>query len=214
MAKEKPVTKELYLHQNLYNWTAERDIYYQRHFANVQGKILDFGCGNGNFVSLDRNNIVGVDTNRKYIDFCKKRKLEVKHFGGKSIDFADNTFSAINCHDVFEYVLNPEEIIRAFLRVLKPGGKLILMTNDIEKFRFKFWADDYMRRNAFGKKSLVQFLLDNGFERINVKNDYLYHGTHYLCRKGLNKRFILFLEDFIHIFLKSPFLIATAYKPK
>ncbi|MDO4540643.1 MAG: methyltransferase domain-containing protein [Syntrophomonadaceae bacterium] len=52
------------------------------------------------------------------------------HFHEGSIDslpWEDNFFDAINCLDVLEHTFSPENIIREFSRVLKPGG-IVLIT--------------------------------------------------------------------------------------
>ncbi len=43
-----------------------------------------------------------------------------------SIPAPDASFDAILCVEVFEHIPNPEEALREFERLLKPGGKLIL----------------------------------------------------------------------------------------
>lgn len=97
---------------------------------------LDFGCGPGTLVSLLPASItaVGVDIAGDQIAYARQ------HYAGPAkefipidsmpLPFADQTFETISCVEVIEHLDagTTEAIFSEFLRVLKPGGKIIVTT--------------------------------------------------------------------------------------
>jgi SAM-dependent methyltransferase len=52
--------------------------------------------------------------------------VEFVCYSGGQTPFAQETFDTVVCVDVIEHLPKPEEFLREFLRVLKPGGHLLL----------------------------------------------------------------------------------------
>jgi SAM-dependent methyltransferase len=46
------------------------------------------------------------------------------------IPFADESFGAVLCNMSFEYLIRPDKICREILRILKPGGSLVISVSD------------------------------------------------------------------------------------
>lgn len=99
--------------------------------------ILDAGCGYGRVAErlLSRGaRAVGVDISRKMINYCN-RELQ----GGfasaiadiADLPFCDGSFSKIVCVGVLVHVESPQQAIREFARVLKPGGILVTVNNNL-----------------------------------------------------------------------------------
>jgi ubiquinone/menaquinone biosynthesis C-methylase UbiE len=97
---------------------------------------LDFGCGPGTLVSLLSADVsaVGVDIAGAQITYARR------HYSGPGKDFLkidteqlpfpDKTFDSISCVEVIEHLdaRVTAAIFSEFLRVLKPGGQLIVTT--------------------------------------------------------------------------------------
>lgn len=151
----------------------ETNVYYSMFFSDVTGKILEIGCSIGNFVALDPKNIVGVDVDKDAIEIAKKRGLNcaVMDVDREKLDFPSNTFDAINAHAILEHLNHPLEALKEIHRILKPHGKLVLMTADAKKFGHLFW-DDYTHKRPYSKESLEHMAYDAGFKDIKISYEH------------------------------------------
>jgi len=103
-----------------------------KNFADqIKGKkILDVGCGNGNYTAMfahDDNKVVGVDIN----DFRQKKFIKNFRFvkyKGKKLPFKNQEFDIVVSFDVVEHVENDVFFIGEIYRVLRKGGDIYLAT--------------------------------------------------------------------------------------
>src|SRR5207248_7129412 len=103
-----------------------------------RGRVLDLGCGRGEFVELLREHGVpaeGVDGDEDMVDYCRDRGLPVvradlfDHLAGLPAASLDGVFAA----QVIEH-LPPERLWRLVhlcAAALKPGGALVFETINI-----------------------------------------------------------------------------------
>ena len=107
-----------------------------------QGRILDIGGYDGFLLSqLDAPQKVSVDIEtlplHEGISYCLG--------DGLTLPFRDSSFDTIYALDVLEHVDDEAHFARELLRVLKPGGRLILTTpqHDIRIFpsRMQAWVN-------------------------------------------------------------------------
>jgi len=184
-----------------YDWY--QFLYYERYFKNTEGKILDVGCGVGNFIIINPERIEGVDIDEKAIQKCKERGLKARKGSGYGLPYASNTFDNINCSAVLEHVGSPHQLMKELRRVLKPNGKLVLLTPDITKWGFDFWSVAYhWEGHPFSKKSLLALAHDHGFRDIKVENGFV----------GVPFPFGTLLQDAIGKFKRTRNLVMEAKK--
>ena len=97
-------------------------------------RILDFGCGTGNYTNLlqrtTRASIYGVEPAQAMrIRAKEKNKLTTIEEGDHThIPFADNYFDMIFTIDVIHHIPDIAAMLREFYRSLKPGGKVCIIT--------------------------------------------------------------------------------------
>ena len=117
---------------------------------NGKAKILDLGCGAGRHVFFMANeNIVpyGVDFSEEGIEYTKSilrecgRQEYIDNIQVSSLTklpYKDNFFNGIICYGVLYYLDNHgiSKAIQEMYRVLKPGGKLLLVVRSIEDYRY------------------------------------------------------------------------------
>lgn len=96
-------------------------------------KILEIGSGLGYLThALNKEGFVceGLEYSSSAVDFAKKFFNE-KHTVGIIEDFSSNhlvMYDVVIATEVIEHVIDPNKFIEDILKVLKPGGKLILTT--------------------------------------------------------------------------------------
>jgi len=70
------------------------------------------------------------------------------------LPFGDQSFDYVTCLEGLEHIENPQQAMREFARVLKPGGKLFVST----PFAFPVHQKpyDYYRYTAYGLRLLIE----------------------------------------------------------
>jgi len=179
-------------------------IIYHRFFRKVKGKILDVGCNVGNFISLNPRSIIGIEKEKECLKISKERGFDVKFMDiNKSINFKNNYFSAIYCSHVIEHLEKPLNVMREFYRILKVGGKLILITPDFisrHDKKHKGFYSDYTHKQPFTMESLKMIAYDSGFRKFNVTYSYKHlKGLGWLVRHNVIKiEQVIKLQNFLY----------------
>ena len=132
-------------------WKSVKDFCDSMHIcSNANSTILDAGCGNGKNIIYMKNrfpmsNIVGFDTCIHFVDECKKKKLNVHFDDVRCIQYKNNSFDYILCIAVLHHLKTEKERIEALkqlLRILKPGGKLLITM-------WAYESDIYSKKRKF-----------------------------------------------------------------
>lgn len=106
-------------------------------------KVLDAGCGEGR-TSLriaEKTGAVleGVDLVPRSIKVAKKRarksaaKINFQIADYNRLPFEDATFDVVFTLETFTHTSNPPKTIKEFMRVLKPGGKIVIFDYSVKK---------------------------------------------------------------------------------
>lgn len=106
-------------------------------FGDVENiELLDAGCAKGRFSkALARMGAVvtGIDPSESFITIARKNVPEAKFdiASVTEIPFEDECFDGVFCLEVLEHVPDTEKAICEMARVLKPGGKIIIIDKNI-----------------------------------------------------------------------------------
>lgn len=106
-----------------------RDDPLYRHYLHGR-KVLDVGCGAGEFLARDAENFVGIDIDGQLIATCKEKGLKAEIGSALAPGFPDASFDAVHAAQLIEH-LTPAEatvFLSQAARVLKPGGLVYLTT--------------------------------------------------------------------------------------
>jgi SAM-dependent methyltransferase len=142
---------------------AER-FYYNLFFRKGQ-KILDIGCSTGNFIAQDPENIKGIDIDKDAVLIARKRGFDVQwHDARRPLPFRSGSFGHVHCRHVLEHLADPLPFMREILRVLAPGGRILLLT---DRMTSGFW-DDYTHQRPYTLVSLRHLAKDAGFRKFSV----------------------------------------------
>lgn len=173
--------KEYYQFTNLFRGDVhlieERQKEYLEYFKNCN-RVIDLGCGRGEFVQLLRNHniqAIGIDTNREMVEFCKKEGLPVEE--ADSISYLskcpENSLDGIFSAQVVEHlsVANVRLLLELAYRALKPDGCCIIETpNPMSLYAYSH----YFHLDVTHKKPLhpqaLRFLMEiSGFKGLEIK---------------------------------------------
>jgi SAM-dependent methyltransferase len=128
------------------------------------GKTLDVGCGLGELIELYKDSY-GVDSNRFVVEYCKSRGLKCSVGSVYNIPFKDGEFDTVVAVHLLEHLDKPEEALRELKRVLRKGGKLILIVPNR-----KGYNRDKTHARYWDKKGLVEFLSKSGLSVKSAKD--------------------------------------------
>jgi malonyl-CoA O-methyltransferase len=111
----------------------------QDYFGALTGKrILDAGCGKGRFARVLRESdrtaeIWGLDISPEMLKFAP---AGVKKAAGSmtALPFPDQTFDFVYATESLEHAVETEKAVSELCRVLKPGGRLVIIDKNIQHF--------------------------------------------------------------------------------
>jgi phosphatidylethanolamine/phosphatidyl-N-methylethanolamine N-methyltransferase len=106
---------------------------------SVGGKVLEVGVGTGlSFDDYDRSTeITGIDLSEPMLAKARAKMAsgrfpwvkEVRQMDAHAMEFADSTFDCVVAQFVITLVENPEQVLSECHRVVKPGGRIILVNH-------------------------------------------------------------------------------------
>ncbi|MBT4349570.1 class I SAM-dependent methyltransferase [bacterium] len=146
-------------------------------------EVLDIGCGyNAELLTTVEGKIktgVGIDmsVNTKFKSSLSKIKL-VEGRVDEKLPFKDNSFDSVSALAIIEHVEKPKMMLTEILRVLKPGGVVLLTTPPlISKPILEFMArlgiisraEIADHKRYYTKKGLSVIMKKIGFSNISIK---------------------------------------------
>lgn len=147
-----------------------------------KGKILDVGCGRGDFLSCMQFRgweTYGVETAEVAVRHCREvQGLNIFHGELLEANFPANHFDVVRLWHVLEHVQIPKEILQEINRILKPEGLLVISVPNIDSyeakiFREKWYALDLPRHlYHFSTKTLKRILEKTKFKIIYFTRNY------------------------------------------
>jgi ubiquinone biosynthesis O-methyltransferase len=122
-------------------------------------KILDIGCGTGNFsIKLAKMGceVVGIDVSEEMLKKAEgKAKLEgldieFHKMDVYDLDFEDKSFDAVFSMAAFEFIKEPERAIDEMFRVAKEGAQILIGTiNRDSKWGELYLSEDFQKNSVF-----------------------------------------------------------------
>lgn len=136
-------------------------------------RILDAGCGNGRYSRFllkqadPDAHITAFDLSRRMLRRARKRLLHSRRVSHVAADltrlpYPDGIFDAAVCGWVLEHLPDPQVGLQSLARVLRPGGKfLLLTTEDTVTGR---WCSQAWHCRTYKRPELRQICQDSGFD--------------------------------------------------
>ena len=149
-------TREFFDRVEAHRYAKEWHIPDAADFAAAKGlRVLEIGCGLGTdgvqFAQAGAD-YTGVDLTEAAIDLARKN-FEQRSLPGKfkvadaeSLDFADESFDLVYSHGVLHHTPDTARAVREIHRVLKPGGRAIVML--YHRDSYNYWVGIRILRRA------------------------------------------------------------------
>lgn len=141
--------------------------------ASWRGRLLDVGCGNGQVASTLAGlgwNVVGLEPDPVPARLARERYgLEVIEGTLEEAQLAPESFDAITMHHVLEHLVDPLTALRECWRVLRPGGRLVVVTPNIASLAHRWFGDSWLYLDPprhliiFSRAALAEMAARAGF---------------------------------------------------
>lgn len=142
-----PGTRKFYELVEAHRYTKEWHIPIAADFKSAGGlKVLEIGCGLGTdgaqFAEAGAD-YTGVDLTEAAVELARKR-FEIFGVPGKfqtadaeQLEFDDNTFDLVYSHGVLHHTPDTAKAIREIHRVLRPGGRAMVMLYHRDSYNYR-----------------------------------------------------------------------------
>lgn len=181
----------------------------------VAGRLLDIGCGNGDFLDWLAPQpgwrVVGIDRNPAVVPTLSAT-AEWPLVAGDTLDlpFAAGTFDVVTLWSVLEHLADPAQALAECVRVLRLGGLLVVRTVNSESWGCRFFGPNWIGYDAprvlfvFSTTTLDQLLRQSGCEPV-VSGHYFHDfypflwSLHNCCHERLgNRALCTTLDQYAH----------------
>jgi 2-polyprenyl-3-methyl-5-hydroxy-6-metoxy-1,4-benzoquinol methylase len=111
--------------------------------AVKEGRVLDVGCGNGERLALLKQlgwTVKGIDIDRQAVEAARQKGVDADCGELKVMPYPASSFDAVILSHVIEHVPQPVELLSECARVLKPGGRLVMLTPNAESLGLDFYG--------------------------------------------------------------------------
>ena len=145
-------------------------------------KLLDIGCGTGVLLEMLASRypeavLAGIDPVRGMLTVARERlenNVFLQQAWAEALPFREESFAVVVSCNMFHYIRTPEQALRETLRVLSPGGTLIVTDWCDDYFTCKI-CDLFLRAfnqahfRTYGERECCDLLASSGFKDIDIE---------------------------------------------
>lgn len=112
------------------------------------GKLLEIGCGAGDYLARMRSHgwdVEGVEIDPAACRYAqRKHQLKVHECTLDRKNFGEDTFDAVVLNHVVEHVFDPVSLLKECRRIMKKGGRTIVLTPNAEGHGHSVFGKDWI----------------------------------------------------------------------
>ncbi len=160
--------------------------------------ILDVGCGDGFHLKLLKEygkkewQLEGVDFDERAVTMARKSGLTVHQGKVQTAGLPKESYDLAFMIQTIEHLDNPPEVLTHINSLLKPGGKLVIVTDntgsiDFKWFKKRYWGGYHFPRhwNLFNRKSLAALAVKTGYKIESIDTQVSPVNWVYTCHNSL-----------------------------
>lgn len=189
--------------------------------------ILDVGCGSAwiakTFLPQGKK-IISLDISKTNPKKALTRYPSSFHSGlsadSFSLPFRNNVLDCVVASEIIEHVVSPNDFINELLRIVKPGGKLIVSTPYKEKIQYVLCIHCnkvtplHAHIHTFDEKRLAGYAGNTTFRYYRNGNKVLLHLRTYIILKYLPFFFWKLIDKFANLLIPKEAHIIAEYIKK
>lgn len=127
----------------------------------LHGRVLENGCGVGMYAhrlqAHSRGQVIGLEYDLPRAAQARALGVSTVNAAGEALPFPDASFDLVVSHEVIEHVADDALAVREMVRVLRPGGRLVLFCPN-RGYPFETHGIYWRGRYIFGNIPLVNYL--------------------------------------------------------
>jgi SAM-dependent methyltransferase len=148
--------------------------------APKRGKLLDIGCGVGNFLAAARRqgfDVTGLEFNRNAVEFARNHYGLDRVFAARPEQYwqkhSGETFDVVTFFEVLEHQEDPRSFLEAAKRFVSDSGFIALSVPNAERWRKGIEALDYPPNHLtrWSPRALRNHLEANGFKILTMRQE-------------------------------------------
>lgn len=133
-------------------------------------KVLDIGCGDGEFISLSPDRIEGLDISEQTVKNCLSKGLRATLGSATKFPFKTGSFDGVHCSHLIEHLYPNDayKMLQEVGRVLKKRGVFVLST----PLLWKGFFEDFTHLKPYYPSAIERYLVYEGEQ--HTMNSYPY----------------------------------------
>ena len=145
-------------------------------------RILDVGCGDGFHLGLLREygrdswTVEGLDIDSRAVEVAARHGVTIHEGTIEGAGLPDDHYDVVYTLQTVEHVADPYEMLVGIRRVLKPGGRLVIVTDNTDTldfgiFKDRYWGGYHFPRHwtLFDRTSLDRLAVRAGYETESIE---------------------------------------------
>lgn len=126
----------------------------------LAGRVLENGCGVGQYVTrlaAQGGEVIGLEYDFERAAEARRAAARIINAAGENLPFPPSSFNLILSHEVLEHVQDDAAAVREMVRVLQPGGRIVLFCPN-RGYPFETHGIYWRGKYHFGNKPFVNYL--------------------------------------------------------
>ena len=139
----------------------------------LAGRVVDLGCGNcvlaRYLARVWDQHVIGIDISPDALpkDMHRRKDVDlrcIRHDAEHLGFLRDSSVDAVVCKWALHEMAHPRKILREALRILRPGGTILLVEFPRDSLAQRLWNENYFRPDQ-----LRDLLVEAGFREVRVR---------------------------------------------
>ncbi|MFA5117979.1 MAG: class I SAM-dependent methyltransferase [Candidatus Omnitrophota bacterium] len=134
-------------------------------------RLLEIGCGRGEFISAFQSlclDCYAVECSERSLKTLAGIKIKKADISKEKLPYEDNTFDIVYHKSLIEHLYTSDNLMKETVRVLKPGGRVIILTPDWVS-QMKVFYEDFTHSRPYDINSVSDLLKVYGFKDVRAE---------------------------------------------